>query len=64
MIRSYKDQLKTLADAAGVDLKQAFDKAGIPDSTYYRSVIGPRNLSLDTAETVSRAIAQLSAEAS
>lgn len=58
---SYPDQLTEMAEAADVDLKDAFEKAGIPSSTFYRSMHGPRQMTFETASKVSRAIAQLSA---
>lgn len=59
-IISYPDQLTELAEAGDVDLKEAFEKAGIPSSTFYRSMHGPRMMTFVTASKVCRAIAQLS----
>lgn len=59
MIRTYPEQLSELAQQAGVELKDAFDKAGIPSSTYYRSMQGPRHMQFETADKVARAISQL-----
>lgn len=60
MLRTYPEQLNELAESAGVDLKDAFERAGIPTSTYYRSMQGPRHMMFETADKVARAIAQLS----
>lgn len=59
MIRTYPEQLNDLASAAGVELKDAFERAGIPSSTYYRSMQGPRHMQFETADKVARAISQL-----
>lgn len=59
MLMTYPDQLKLLAESGGIELKDAFEKAGIPSSTYYRSLKGPRNMTFETAQKVARAIEQL-----
>jgi len=61
MIRTYPEQLQELAANLGVELKDAFARAGIPTSTYYRSMQGPRHMMFETADKVARAITQLSA---
>jgi predicted transcriptional regulator len=61
MLKTYPEQLTELATTASVDLKDAFEKAGIPSSTYYRSMQGPRHMTFETADKVARAIVQLSA---
>lgn len=58
-IVSYSDQLIAAAERVGVDLPDAFARAGIPTSTYYRSIKGPMSLTLQTATKVHRAIEQL-----
>lgn len=60
-LKSYSEQVIEAAESAGVDLANAFLRAGIPSSTYYRSIKGPRSLTLQTATKVHRAIRQLSA---
>lgn len=41
-LRTYEDQVKDAADAAGVELKDAFVKAGFCTSRYYRMLGGSR----------------------
>ena len=62
-IKTYPEQLQEMANASGIDLKEAFAKANVPDSTYYRSIKGARHLQLETAEKIARAINQLAAPA-
>lgn len=57
MIVSYFSQLATLADARGIDLKQAFLEAGVPDSTYYRARAG-LDLHARTAQRVASWLAR------
>lgn len=47
----YFDQLDAIALLAGVELRDAFDAAGIPSSTYYRSLHGA-DLRVETANRV------------
>lgn len=56
MIITYFHQLATLADAKGLDLKQAFVEAGVPDSTYYRARAG-QDLHANTAKRVALQLA-------
>jgi len=60
MLKTYPEQLTELAESLGVDLKDAFETAGVPTSTFYRSMQGPRHMHFETAQKVARAIAQLS----
>jgi len=60
MIVSYQDQLATLANQKGVDLKRAFNWAEVPSSTYYRSMKGERAMTYDVAMKVCLAIHELS----
>jgi len=62
MIQSYSTQLLRYANERNVSLKRAFEKAGVPDSTFYRSVVGKRSLRLSIAERVVNAIDELAAE--
>lgn len=59
-IITYQEQLIHTAKRFGVDLADAFARAGVPTSTYYRSITGPMSLTLQTAQKVHRAIEQLS----
>jgi predicted transcriptional regulator len=59
MLRTYPEQLIELAGARGIELKDAFEKAGIPSSTYYRSLKGARRMTFETASRVADAISQL-----
>lgn len=59
MLTTYPEQLKIMAESNGVQLKDAFEYAGIPSSTYYRSMQGPRHMTFETAEKVARAIQML-----
>jgi len=52
---SYMTQLETAATAANVQLLQAFRMAGVPTSTYYRTLAG-KDLRLSTAKKVLDAI--------
>ena len=51
-ITEYFSQLDKLAAHFGVDLKAAFEAAGVPDSTYYRAKNGTNALRYDTATRV------------
>lgn len=62
MILTYSTQLLRYANQHNVVLKDAFRRAGIPDSTFYRSVVGKRSLRLSIAEKVCHAIEQLASE--
>jgi len=57
-IVSYFDQLDSLAEIHDVDLLDAFDVAGVPDSTFYRSRLGADMKSV-TARKVADAIATI-----
>lgn len=50
-IATYFDQLDAMALLAGVDLKEAFEGAGVPTSTYYRAHYGA-DLRAETANKV------------
>lgn len=54
-MRTYLHQLQALAAEEGVDLKESFLAAGVPDSTYYRAINGAE-LKFATAERVETAI--------
>jgi predicted transcriptional regulator len=61
LILTYSEQLKMLASEEKVDLLDAVKHAGIPTSTYYRSIEGPLSLRRQTAEAIANAIKDLSA---
>jgi len=52
MLKSYLDQLHEQADDLGIPLLKIFIKAGVPTSTYYRTIGGKTQLSYDTAMKV------------
>lgn len=58
-LKSYLDQLEVLADSQDIGLKQAFLRAGVPDSTYYR-VMNGQDLRFDTALKIANAIGSAS----
>lgn len=62
MIQTYADQLLKYANERNVYLKDAFTKAGVAESTFYRSVVGKHSLRLSIAEKVRDAIDELVAE--
>lgn len=61
LILTYADQLKMLASEERVELLDAVKHAGVPTSTYYRSITGPLSLRQSTAEVIARAIKSISA---
>jgi len=61
LIITYAEQLRMLADEERVDLLDAVRHAGVPTSTYYRSIEGPMQLKQSTAEAIAAAIRELSA---
>lgn len=54
-IATYFDQLEAMALLACMDLKAAFEAAGVPSSTYYRSLYGAE-LKAETANKVASVI--------
>jgi len=56
---SYMNQLIEQSAHAGINLKDAFACAGVPDSTFYRAKMG-KDLRHQTASKVSEAIEKLS----
>ena len=61
MILTYAEQLRMLASEEKVDLLDAVRHARLPPSTYYRSLIGTRQIRQSTAETIAHAIKELGA---
>jgi predicted transcriptional regulator len=61
LILSYAEQLKMLATEERVDLLDAVRHAGMPTSTYYRSIEGRMEMRRSTAEVLALAIKDLSA---
>lgn len=59
LILTYAEQLRMLASEEKVDLLDAVKHAGVPTSTYYRSIRGELQLRQSTAETIARAIKEL-----
>lgn len=49
---TYEEQLKKLAEQKGIDLRLAFRKCGMPDSTFYRIKKKHTTLRKDTAKKV------------
>jgi len=58
MIEPYFQTLERMAQATGVPLLRAFDKAGVPSSTFYRARMG-QDLRHDTAQRVAVALVRL-----
>lgn len=54
-VTPYFDQLDAMALLAGVELRDAFEAAGVPSSTYYRSLHGA-DLRVETANKVAGTI--------
>jgi predicted transcriptional regulator len=61
LIITYAEQLRMLAAEERVDLLDAVRHAGVPTSTYYRSIEGTMQLRQSTAELIAQAIRDLSA---
>ena len=59
LILTYAEQLRMLANEERVDLLDAVRHAGVPPSTYYRSIEGRRQMRQATAETIAHAIKEL-----
>ena len=60
-MKSYMQILEEKVKALDVPLLKAFKFAGIPTSTYYRTVNGKTELRFDTARKVMKAIEKLHA---
>lgn len=58
-LTTYSSQLIEMANEHDLDLRDAFNKAGVPLSTYYRSITGSRSITLSVAVKVRRALEQL-----
>jgi len=62
-ILTYPDQLRMLANENNVEISDACKLAGIPSSTYHRSVRDEtKHMSLTTAERIANAIVQLGSQ--
>jgi DNA-binding LacI/PurR family transcriptional regulator len=59
LIVPYAEQLKWLARDEKVDLLDAVRHAGVPESTYYRSIEGSMQMRQSTAEAIAAAIKDL-----
>jgi len=55
-MKSYMEQLQNISQELGIELLDGFRCAGIPTSTYYRSVNGTTDLRYDTAFKISEAL--------
>lgn len=49
---TYIEQLQKLADKKGINLREAFRKSGVQDSTYHRVKTGEFQLRQETAQRV------------
>lgn len=58
-MKTYLEQLETIAAPTGLKLLQFFKLAKVPTSTYYRAIAG-RDLRLSTAKKVEDAITSYS----
>ena len=61
LILPYSKQLSMLAAEHKVDLYDAVKAAGLPNTTFYRSIKGKTQLRLDKAQQIADAIVSLSA---
>ena len=59
LILTYAEQLRMLATEEQVELLDAVRHAGVPTSTYYRSLEGQMQLRQSTAERIASAIKDL-----
>jgi len=55
-MKPYFSQLQLLASDLGVPLLDAFSRAEVPSSTYYRSINGTTEMRYDTACRIYKAI--------
>ena len=60
-MKSYMQTIEEAVAAYNVPLLQAFKSAGIPTSTYYRTIHGKTELRFETARKVMKAIETLHA---
>lgn len=58
-MKSYMQTLEEAVETHGVPLLRAFKSAGIPTSTYYRTINGNTELRYETARKVMKAIEKL-----
>jgi len=59
MLKTYLEQLHEQAIEIDVPLLKVFTKAGVPTSTYYRTIGGKTHLKYETAIKVAKIIAML-----
>lgn len=59
MLKTYLEQLHEQAIEIDVPLLKVFTKAGVPTSTYYRTIGGKTHLKYETAMKVAKMIAML-----
>lgn len=55
-MKSYMNQLLERAQSMDIDLLTAFKQAGVPTSTFYRTVNGTTELRYDTAYKIYKAM--------
>lgn len=55
-MQSYMNQLKERAQSMDIDLLTAFKQAGVPTSTFYRTINGTTELRYDTATKIYKAM--------
>jgi len=60
-MKSYLELLQSMSNESGIDLLHAFKQAGIPTSTFYRTINGRTELRHDTAHKVMTALEKLHA---
>jgi len=55
-MQSYMDQLIKQSQSTDTDLMTAFKRAGVPTSTFYRTINGTTELRYDTAYKIYKAM--------
>lgn len=60
-MKSYLELLEELSAETGIELLKAFKNAGIPTSTYYRTINGVTELRYETARKAMRELEKLHA---
>lgn len=56
MLINYFEQLKAMSSELEIPLKNIFHRAGVPSSTYYRTLKGDTQLSYDTSLKIANMI--------
>jgi 4-diphosphocytidyl-2C-methyl-D-erythritol kinase len=60
-MKSYLEQLEAMSSETGVELLHAFKNAGIPTSTFYRTINGVTELRYETARKAMKELEKLHA---